>query len=111
MASFTIHLFRHENPELISCAFSMRHLRPDLSVNVILSGTENKCPKGFDADTWRIDRHEKSRRTLEDNIKIELKEFVLDGVDWIYVADDSDKWWSALTREWTLRCHKMRGTA
>jgi len=24
-------------------------------------------------------------------LKIELEEFVLDGIDWIYVADDSDK--------------------
>jgi len=27
----------------------MRYLHTDLSVNVILSWTENKCPKGFDA--------------------------------------------------------------
>jgi len=51
MVSFSIHLFHHENSELIACALGMRHLRTDLSVNVILSGTENKCPKGFDADT------------------------------------------------------------
>jgi len=51
MASFSIHLFHHENLELICCAFGMRHLHPNLSVNVILSGTENKCPKGFDVDT------------------------------------------------------------
>lgn len=31
-------------------------------------------------------------------LKIELEEFVLDGIDWIYVADDSDKWWSALDK-------------
>jgi len=98
MVSFSVHLFHHENRELISCAFGMRHIHPDLSVNVILSGRENKWPKDFDADTWRIDQHEKSRSRLEDSIEIELKEFLLDGVDWIYVADDNDKWWSALDK-------------
>jgi len=91
MVSFSIHLFHHENAEIISCAFGMRHLHPNLTVNIIFSGTGNKCPKGFDADTWRKDPHEKFRRRWEDNIIIELKEVVL-GVDWIYVADNSDKW-------------------
>jgi hypothetical protein len=102
MVSFSIHFIHHENAGLISCTFGTKHLHPNLSVNVILSGTENKYLKDFDADTWRKYSHAKPSRRWEDYIKIGLKELVLGGADLIYVADDSDKWWSALGKRMNI---------
>jgi hypothetical protein len=46
----------------------------------ILVGTpEGKRPPG------------RSRRRREDNIKIDLMEIVLEGVDWIHLAQDRDR--------------------
>ena len=42
--------------------------------------TEGKRPLG------------KPRRTWEDNIKMDLQEIGLGGIDWIDLAHDSDRW-------------------
>jgi hypothetical protein len=31
---------------------------------------------------------------LEDNIKMDLREIGLEGVDWIHLAEDRDQWWT-----------------
>jgi hypothetical protein len=38
------------------------------------------------------------RRRWEDNIKINLKEIGCEGVDWIYLAYDRDKWRSLVNK-------------
>jgi hypothetical protein len=38
----------------------------------------------------------RSRRRWEDNIKIYLKEIVLEDVDWIHLAQDRDQWWAVV---------------
>lgn len=42
---------------------------------------------------WGTCSKETSLKTQEDNIKVELKKGQ-DGVDWINVAQDRDKWWT-----------------
>jgi hypothetical protein len=39
----------------------------------------------------------------EDNTKMELKEIGLKGMDWIHVADDSDKWRAIVNLVMNLR--------
>jgi hypothetical protein len=39
---------------------------------------------------------------LEDNIKMDVKEVGLEGVDWIYLAEGMDKWWALLDAIMTL---------
>jgi hypothetical protein len=34
------------------------------------------------------------RRRWEDNIKIDLEDIWLEGVDWIHLAQDRDRWWT-----------------
>jgi hypothetical protein len=36
------------------------------------------------------------RHRWEDNIKIDLQGVGFGGMDWIYLAQDRDKWWQAL---------------
>jgi hypothetical protein len=38
----------------------------------------------------------RSRRRWEDNIKIDLREIGLEGVDWTYLARDRDRWWAVV---------------
>jgi hypothetical protein len=45
---------------------------------------------------------EKPRRKQVDNIKIDIKEIVYEGVDWIHVTWDGEQWvpfffWNAIT--------------
>jgi hypothetical protein len=37
------------------------------------------------------------RRRWEDNIKMDLQEVWCEGLDWIELAQDRDKWWSFLS--------------
>jgi hypothetical protein len=34
------------------------------------------------------------RRICEDDIKTDFREIVLEGVDWIYLAQGKDQWWA-----------------
>jgi hypothetical protein len=36
----------------------------------------------------------KSRRRWEDNIKMAFQEVGWGGMDWIYLAQDRDRWWA-----------------
>jgi hypothetical protein len=40
----------------------------------------------------------KSRHRLDDNIKMDLKETGLEGVDWVHLAQDRDRWRSLVNR-------------
>ena len=45
----------------------------------------------------------KPRRRWEDNIKMDLKEMGCGGVDWIELAQDSDRWRALLNAVMNLR--------
>jgi hypothetical protein len=48
---------------------------------------------------------EKPRHRWEDNIKIDLREIGLEGVDWIHLAQYRDEWWAfvnTVVNEWLL---------
>jgi hypothetical protein len=36
----------------------------------------------------------RSRCRWEDNIRVDLKEIAWEGVDWIHLAQDRDRWWA-----------------
>jgi len=39
-----------------------------------------------------VGRHGRPRRKWEDNIKLHLQEVRCGGMDWIYLAQDRDRW-------------------
>jgi hypothetical protein len=43
------------------------------------------------------------RRRWEDNIKMDLQEVGWDGVDWIDMAKDRDRWWALVNAVSNLR--------
>jgi hypothetical protein len=43
------------------------------------------------------------RRRCEDNIKMDLWEIGLEGVDWIHLALERDRWWDLLSAVINLR--------
>jgi len=45
----------------------------------------------------------------EDNIKIDLQEVGSDGMDWIDLAQDRDRWRRLVNAAMNVRFHKMRG--
>ena len=49
------------------------------------------------------------RLRLEDNIKIDLQEVGSDGMDWIDLAQDRDRWRTLVNAAMNVRFHKMRG--
>jgi hypothetical protein len=49
------------------------------------------------------------RRTLEDNIKIDFREFGWEGVDWVHVAQDKDQLLILVNTEMNLRLSKKAG--
>jgi hypothetical protein len=38
----------------------------------------------------------RSRHRWEDNIKNDFRKIGLEGVDWIFLAQDRDQWWAVL---------------
>jgi hypothetical protein len=45
----------------------------------------------------------KTTRRIEDNIKIDLKEIGLEGVHWIHMAQDRDRWRAVVNTVINLR--------
>jgi hypothetical protein len=43
------------------------------------------------------------RRRWEDNIYMVIREIVLEGVDWIDLAQDRDRWWALVNTVMNLR--------
>jgi len=46
---------------------------------------------------------ERSRRTMKDNINMDLQEIMCEGVDWIKLALDRIQWWVVLKTVMNLR--------
>jgi hypothetical protein len=40
---------------------------------------------------------------------MDIKEIEWEGVDWIGLAQDKDKWWAVTTQQLTFAFHKMQG--
>jgi hypothetical protein len=59
--------------------------------NILVGRPEGKRPLG------------RPRRKLEDNIKMDLRKIGLDGVNWIYLAQDRDQWWGPVDTVMNLR--------
>ena len=53
---------------------------------------EQKYVQGFDVETWRKVGTSKTWECLGNNIKMKSKEILRDGVDWIHLAQVTDKW-------------------
>jgi len=49
------------------------------------------------------------RRRWEDNIKMDFQEVGCGGMDWIELAQDSDRWRALVNAVMDIRFHKMRG--
>jgi len=55
--------------------------------------SEMRCVyKGFGGETWQREPLGRTRRRWEDNIKMDLQEVGCESMDWIYPAQDRDKW-------------------
>jgi hypothetical protein len=53
----------------------------------------------------------KRRPRWVDNIKIDLREIGWDGMDWIDLAQDRDRWRPLVNTVMNLRFHKMLGSS
>jgi hypothetical protein len=49
------------------------------------------------------------RRRWEDNIKMDVQEVEFEGMDWIELAQDKDRWRAVVNAVMNLRVYKMRG--
>jgi hypothetical protein len=45
----------------------------------------------------------RSRRTWEDNIKMDLRDIGLKSLDWVRLAQNRDRWWSLVNTVMNLR--------
>jgi hypothetical protein len=54
---------------------------------------------------------ERARRSWMDNIKIDLRETVWDGMDWIGFVQDRDQWWALVNAVTNLRVDTVMGSS
>jgi hypothetical protein len=54
--------------------------------------SDEECVHNFGLKTCRKKPLRRPRRRWKDNIKIALKEIWWEGVDWIHMAQDKDRW-------------------
>jgi ribosome biogenesis protein Nip4 len=59
--------------------------------NMLVGSSEGKRPL------------EKPKHRWEDNIRKDLREIVWEGVDWIHLAQDRDRWWALVNAVMVLR--------
>jgi len=59
--------------------------------NILVGKRERKRPLG------------RPGHRLEDNIRMNLREIGWEGVDWIHLAQDRDKWWALVNTVMNLR--------
>jgi hypothetical protein len=63
---------------------------------VLVGRPEGKRPLGRPRHRW------------EDNIKMDLREIGIDGVNWIWLAEDRVQWWAFVNTVMNLGFHKKR---
>lgn len=66
-----------------------------------------KRVKGVGMKTHMNEALERYRHRRKDNIKTDLKETGWDGVDWIYLAQDRNKYRALVNMVITFMVHKM----
>jgi hypothetical protein len=59
--------------------------------NILVGRLEERSPLGRPRHRW------------EDNIKMDLREIGFGNVDWIYLAQDTDRWWALVNTVMNLR--------
>jgi hypothetical protein len=64
---------------------------------------DEKCVKNFDRNSEGKRPVGIYRRRWMDNIKMDLREIGWEGVDWIYVAQDRDRWRALVNTVMNLR--------
>ena len=57
-------------------------------------GEEMSCMQGFGGEPGRKRPLGRPRCRWEDNIKMDLQEVGCEGMDWINVAQNRDRWWA-----------------
>ena len=55
-------------------------------------GGEERCTQGFGGETGGKETTWKTRRSWEDNIKMDLQEMGWGAMDWIDLTQDRDRW-------------------
>jgi hypothetical protein len=66
-------------------------------------GQKRNAYRGFCRKSERTRPHGRSMPSWEDNVKVDIKEMGDEGVDWIYLAQDRDKWQTIVnTTVWNL---------
>ena len=66
-------------------------------------GRENRCTEGFGGETEGKKPLGRTRHRWEENIKIDLPEVGCRGMDWIKLAQDSDRWQTLVNAVMNLR--------
>ena len=66
-------------------------------------GGEERRIQGFGGETKGMRRLGKPRRGWEDNIKVDLQEVGCEGMDWIELAQDRDRWRALVNAVMNLR--------
>jgi len=53
---------------------------------------DDKCVQYFGRKTWKEDTLGRHERRWEDNIRMDIREIVWEGMDLIHLAQDRDQW-------------------
>jgi hypothetical protein len=74
-------------------------------------GRNEKCVQSFGQKTPREETTQKTYAYgWADNTRMDLREIGWDGVDWIHLAQDRNKWWGPVNMvmlpEWLLASHE-----
>jgi hypothetical protein len=65
-------------------------------------GGEQRCVKSFDGETWQKKTTWKAQHRWKDNIAMSLEDVGL-GMDWIDLAQDTDRWRAVVNAVMNLR--------
>jgi len=71
--------------------------------HVARKGGEERCIRGFGRETWGKRPLGRPRRRWEENIKVGLQESECEGMDWIELAQNRDRWWALTNAVMNLR--------
>ena len=72
-------------------------------------GGHERRIQGFDGGIWGKEPLGKPRRRWEGNIKMDLQEVGCGSMDWIYLDQDRDRWWTLVNAIMNLRVPQHAG--